>query len=130
MSSFLNLTPTVRVALKNPFSGERYPATESVLAVIDTGYEGFMAAPTDVFNKLGFNELQQERRTLVLANGTVLKANGVYGGVEMPHLASEMNGFIETYEGLDEIILGVDVLSRFKSTLDYCTQRITIEQCL
>lgn len=130
MSSFLNLTPTVQVALRNPFSGERHPPNEELVAVIDTGYEGFLAAPADVFSQVGFNELRHEARTLVLANGEVLKSKGVYAVVEIPHLSIKLDGFIETLDGLDEAILGVEALSRFKSTLDYCLQKMTIEPCV
>jgi len=129
MSFFLNYTPTVQVVVENAFSSERYPVNETVVAVIDTGYEGFLAVPIDVFHRLGFNELQPVDRTLVLANGSVLTSKGVYAAVKLPHISFKLDGFIETYDGLDEIILGVEALSRFKSTFDYCSQRITIQPC-
>jgi clan AA aspartic protease len=129
LSAFLNLTPTVRVVIGNPFSGTRYPSEKSVVAVIDSGYEGFLAVPTDVFKHLRLDELQQQRRTLVLANGDIVTSNGAYATLEMPHLPVKLNGFLETYRGLEEIILGVQALSRFKSTLDYCSKKVTLQPC-
>jgi len=31
----------------------------------------------------------------------------------------KLDGFVETYRGLDEIILGVQTLSHFEATMDY-----------
>jgi clan AA aspartic protease len=129
LSAFLNLTPTVRVAVGNPFSRERYPPDESVLAVIDTGYEGFLAVPTDVFERLHLHELQQQSRDLVLANGDIVTSNGVYASLEMSHPHIKLDGFVETYYGLEEMILGVQALCRFRSTFDYCSKKIRLQPC-
>ena len=129
MSALLNLTPTVRIAVRNPFSRTRYPSEESATAVIDTGYEGFLAIPNDIFAHIHLDELQQQSRTLVLANGDIITSNGVFAILEMPHLRIKLNGFIETYQGLEEMIVGVQALSHFKSTLDYCSKKITLRPC-
>ncbi len=129
MSAFLNLTPTVRVAVGNPFSGARYPSEESVVAVIDTGYEGFLVVPTDVFEHLHLDVLRQQRRDLVLANGDILTSNGVYASLEESHPPIKLNGFVETYYGLEEMILGVQALCRFRSTFDYCSKKISLQPC-
>jgi clan AA aspartic protease len=129
LSAFLNLTPTVQIVLENPFSGTSYPAEGSVVATIDSGYEGFLTIPTNVFEQLRLDELQQSSRTLVLANGKVLTSNGVYATLRLPYLSVELDGFVETYEGLDEIILGVEALSHFNATLDYCSRRVSLHAC-
>jgi clan AA aspartic protease len=129
LSAFLNLTPTVRVVLGNPFSRTRYPSEETALAVIDTGYEGFLAVPVDVFEQLQLNVLQHQTRDLVLGNGAIITSNGAYATLEIPHLPIRLDGFIETYDGLEEIILGVEALSRFKVTLDYCSKKINLRIC-
>jgi clan AA aspartic protease len=129
LSALLNLTPTVRVALRNPFSATRYPPEESVVAVIDSGYEGFLAVPLDVFKQLKLDALQLQRRTLVLANGAILTSRGTYATLEIPHIHIKLTGFVETYDGLEEVILGVEALSRFKSTLDYCSKKISLQPC-
>jgi clan AA aspartic protease len=99
------------------------------LAVVDTGYEGFVALPEDVFASLSLNELQLEKRRLVLANGGVLSAEGAYGAFEAPDIGLHSDGFIETYEGIQEVLLGVEALSRAKVLLDYCDRGMTVEPC-
>jgi predicted aspartyl protease len=69
LSSLLGLTPTMRVVVRNPLLEKRYPIEGEILAVVDTGYEGFVALPRDVFDSLSFDELQLEKRRLILANG-------------------------------------------------------------
>jgi clan AA aspartic protease len=100
-----------------------------VLAVIDTGYEGFLAVPLDIFEQLHLNTLQHQTRSLVLGNGAIVASRGVYATLEMPYLPIKLSGFIETYDGLEEIILGVEALSRFKVTLDYCSKKINLRIC-
>ena len=99
------------------------------MAVVDTGYEGFIALPADVFASLSLNELQLEKRRLVLANGDVLSAEGAYGTFEAPEIGLRSEGFIETYEGLQEVILGVEALSRATVLLDYCDRRMSVDPC-
>jgi len=129
LSAFLNHTPTVQITLENPFSGTCYPPDGSVVATIDSGYEGFLAIPMNLLEKLGLDELQQTSRTLVLANGEILTTNGAYATLRLPHLPAKLDGFVETYQGLDEIILGVEALSHFNATVDYCSRNVTLHAC-
>ena len=129
MSAFLNLTPTVRVVLKNPFSNATYPVDGSIVAIIDSGYEGFLAVPKEVFAQLHLDYMLTETRTLLLTNGTDLTSTGAYAALELPLVPIKLDGFVETYDGLDEIILGVQALSRLRVTLDYCTKRIKVQPC-
>jgi clan AA aspartic protease len=129
LSAFLDLTPTVQIVLENPFSGTLYPPDGSVVATIDSGYEGFLTIPMNLFEQLRLDQLQQTTRTLVLANGEVLTSKGAYATLKMPHLSVKLDGFVETYRGLDEIILGVEALSHFNAILDYCSKRVSLRTC-
>lgn len=115
--------------MENPFFRTLYPPDGSVVAAIDSGYEGFLAAPMNVFEQLRLDELQQSSRTVALANGEVLTSKGTYATLTFPHLSVKLDGFVETYRGLDEIILGVEALSHFEATLDYCTRRVSLRTC-
>jgi clan AA aspartic protease len=117
------------VDLRNPFSGATYPLAGDVVAVIDSGYEGFSAVPSDIFKLLMLDELKLQKRSLILANGTTLSSKGTYAILNIPYLRVKLNGFVETYDGLEEIIIGVQALSRFKSTFDYCSKRVKLEPC-
>lgn len=129
MSGLVNLTPTLRVAIRNPLLDKAYPPEGVALAVIDTGYEGFMALPRDVFELLSLHTLQLQKRVLVLANGARLTAEGAYCTLSVPDIAVNVDGFVETYEGLDEILLGTEALTNFRVLLDYCSKRLRVERC-
>jgi len=129
MSGLLNLTPTLRIVIENPLLGKSYPATGELVAVVDTGYEGFLAVPREVFTSLSLDELQQEKRTLILANGTALSSEGAYCTLRVPAVPLKADGLVETYEGLKEVLLGVEALSSSKVLLDYCSRRIKVERC-
>ena len=118
--------PFLEVSIVNPFSGKVYPEEGKVLAVIDTGYEGFLIVPEDVFKFLGFEELSLEERKLITPAGNVMVSRGTYGIVRVGSLKCE--GFIETGK-VDELILGVDFLSNFRITLDYCAKRLEFRRC-
>ncbi|MHB8567735.1 MAG: clan AA aspartic protease [Nitrososphaerales archaeon] len=129
MSSFLNLTPCMRIVLENAFLRKTYPYEGSVNAIMDTGYEGFASIPNSIFQGLGLNMLEVETRRIALANGGLSNTRGSYATLRIPHLSMKIDGFVETFQGLDEIILGVEALSEMKVTLDYCTRRIRMEKC-
>jgi clan AA aspartic protease len=129
LSGLLGLTPTLGIVLRNPLLGKRHPLEGEALAVVDTGYEGFIALPREVFALLSFDELQSEKRELVLANGGRLSAEGAYGAFSAPGAQLHADGFVETYEGLQEVLLGVEALSRARVLLDYCNMRMTAEPC-
>ena len=108
-------------------SQQVYPPDESAVAVIDTGHEGFLSIPHEIFEKLALEELRIETRTLSLADGSRLTAEGAYATLRLRHLL-KTDGFVETHRGADEIILGSGTLSRFRVLLDYCSKRILLER--
>jgi len=40
-----------------------------------------------------------------------------------------VDGFVETMAGMDEIIVGVEALSKTRVLLDYCAKRVSLEKC-
>ena len=118
--------PFLEISIENPFNGRIYPKDGRVLAVVDTGYEGFLMLPEDVFKLLGFDELSLEERRLLLPDGSFIISRGTYGIVRVGDFKCE--GFIETSK-VDELILGIDFLSNFRITLDYCIKRLEIYKC-
>ena len=98
-------------------------------AVIDTGYEGFASVPNSIFQELGLDMLEGESRRMALPNGALSTTRGSYATLRIPHLSMKIDGFVETFQGLDEIILGVEALVEMKVTLDYCTRRVRMEKC-
>lgn len=85
--------------------------------------------PSSIFQELDLNKLGGEKRKIALANGTLSTTQGSYATLRIPHLSLKMDGFVETFLGLDEIVIGVEALAKMKVLLDYCSRRIRIEKC-
>ena len=123
---FINSTPTVELILRNPFTGRRYPERGELVAVIDTGYEGFLLIPEDVFDYL-FEELETEKRKLILADKREVISRGTFG--EILFESSVLDGFIETAGGVEEFVVGAEFLKNFMLWLDYCTRTLNMWMC-
>jgi clan AA aspartic protease len=123
---FIGLTPAIELIIRNPFTGRAYPERGSVVAIIDTGYEGFLLIPSDVFDTT-FGELESERRELILADGRKVRSRGVFGETILePYV---VDGFIETVEGVNEFVVGAEFLESFKLELDYCAKTARLALC-
>ena len=125
--SLIDLTPVAYVKVRNPLLGRTYPKEGEVAAVIDTGYEGFLALPFDVFEPLGLSELKLEERLVLLPGGRTVKAKGAYVAVDVGGLT--VYGFAETFDGLDELILGQEFLANFKLVVNYCSASVSLTPC-
>ncbi len=126
MPRFIGLAPAIELIIRNPFTGRAYPERGSIVAIIDTGYEGFLLIPSDVFN-ITFGELESEGRELILADGRKVRSRGVFGEAILEFCT--IDGFIETIEGVDEFVVGAEFLESFKLELDYCTKVARLELC-
>ena len=122
-------TPFIRIVIFNPLLNTRYPEEGSVLAVVDTGYEGFVAVPKDIFEKLRFNEMLLHKSTIVFPIGIVVHTTYTYGTVLLKDFNFEVEGPIETIDGLAEVIVGQDLLKYCKLEIDYCRRILSIEPC-
>lgn len=120
--------PMLEVVIESPLKGRRYPDEGVVLALLDTGYEGFLLVPPDLFETL-FEGIEPERRTLLLADGRLTESIGTYGLVSLPDLGREVEGFVETAKGVDEIVAGLELASEFRIILDYCTGTAVADPC-
>jgi len=129
MIYFIDKTPFIEIALENPFMEIRYPEEGFILGVVDTGYEGFLLVPMDIFNKLGFNQLKTIKRSLILPNGEEVESMGYYGKITAESLGVSIDGYIETFEGIGEIIVGPEVLAYFHLALDYCKGILSLRPC-
>jgi len=119
----------LRVVLENPLLGERYPREGDVLAVLDTGYEGFLAVPREVFDSLKLGELITERGELVLPNKQVVTTHAAYAAARIIDAGVLVEGLVETFEGLDEIVAGQDILSSLRLVIDYCRGYVDVAPC-
>lgn len=120
--------PMLEVAIDCPLTGRRYPEQGVGLALLDTGYEGFVLVPRDVFDSV-FEGLEPEERTLILATGKPVRSLGTYGRVLLQDEGVELEGFVETFEGVEEIVVGLEFAREFRLTLDYCAGLGFLELC-
>lgn len=126
MNFFLRGVPFLEVTIENPFMGSVYPEDGELLAVFDTGYEGFALLPQDIFQELKFNELQLESRELMFPDGSLINSWGTFGNIRIGKTSCD--GFIET-SNTEETVLGIEFATRFRFVLDYCSHRLEIQEC-
>ncbi|MGQ9597227.1 MAG: clan AA aspartic protease [Thermoproteota archaeon] len=126
---FIDNTPILEMVLRNPFMNKVFPAEGSVMAILDTGFEGFLLVPKDVFQELSLNKLKIDRRSLILANGLSTQSTGTFSEVFIPRLGIKLEGFVETMGGVSEIVAGTSFMENLRLLVDYCTRRIEVESC-
>ncbi|MGQ9782198.1 MAG: clan AA aspartic protease [Nitrososphaeria archaeon] len=119
----------MEIAIRNPIMNVTFPAEGRVFAIIDTGFEGFLLVPEDVFEKLSLDQLAIDERRLILADGQYTRSIGTYCEVVVPNLSVKFDGFIETIKGVEEIVIGTGLIENLKLILDYCARRIKVEAC-
>ena len=129
MSSFVGLAPVVRIRVRNVLLKKGYPSEGSVEAVMDTGYGGFLAVPEPVFDALSLGKLMTESRSVELADGRKVRSKVAYGTVDLVGMDREVDGPVETIEGLTEVLLGTRLLSHFRVRLDYCLRAVSFDPC-
>jgi len=96
---------------------------------VDTGYQGFIAVPSAVFDSLSMPMLSTSKRIVRLADGSELNSEVGQGSVVVAGLGAESDGPIETIPGLAEVLVGTQFLSRFRFELDYCLRRVSLRPC-
>ena len=129
MSSFNDSTPALQVRIENPLLGCAYPDQDRSLAVLDTGFSGFVAVPSDVFEELGLDELEVEERVLTAANGEEVRSKVTMARLTVYDASTVVDGYIETWDGLDEILVGSEALGAFRLEIDYCLHRLSVQKC-
>lgn len=129
MNYLLDGVPVLEVVLENPFVPKRFPVEGAVLAVFDTGYEGFALVPEGVFRELCLHEMELHARELILPDGSIARSSGTFGKVKILEPGISCDGFIETTKDVDEIVLGIDFAKGLKFILDYCLKKFEVRQC-
>lgn len=129
MSGFAHATPLLGIAVENYIAKKRYPVEGRTLAVVDTGYEGFVAVPRRIFDALSLGGLSPTSRRVRTADGRIVASKFSLSTVHLPDQGTSLDGPVETTAGLDEILVGTSLLSRFRLTLDYCLETASLQRC-
>lgn len=119
----------VPVRMINPFLDAHYPRDGSVMAVLDTGFTGFLLVPFQAFKALKFDELKPRLVKGELANGTAVELQAAYGILEIPEIRFEDEGLIESNPHISEILVGVRGMKKLRTIIDGCRRTITTDEC-
>jgi len=129
LSGFVGLVPAFRLRLRNIPLKTEYPSNGSVEAIVDTGYEGFLAVPSSIFRAVRLDEIVTRQAVVEVADGRRLQSKVAYGTVELDGVKGEFDGPVETLAGFGEVLVGVRLLSEFRFVLDYCTRAVSVNPC-
>ena len=129
MSFFLASTPILKLSLRNHFAGVTYPSKGHLQAIVDTGYDGFLALPESVFLSLELHSAPRSMRSVYTADARRIELTSSPVSAEIEGVPGEWDGMAETGPGIREVLLGARFLSRFKLTLNYCTGILRTEPC-
>jgi clan AA aspartic protease len=99
------------------------------MAVLDTGFTGFLLVPSSIFKELGLGELRPIVTKGQLADGTSIQLQGVYGSFRIPELDFKDEGLIETAPNIREILLGIRSMKRLRTLVDGCRNLLAMERC-
>jgi len=118
------------VKIRNLPLGASYPSRGSVQAIVDTGYDGFLLVPRHVFEALSLDEMVTRTMKIEVPDGRTVESTVAYATVEFEDAKREVDGPVETMDGLEEVLAGTRMLCKFKLTLDYCLRVISVRPCV
>ena len=119
----------VPVRITNPFLDAHYPIDGEVMAVLDTGFTGFLLVPYEAFRALKLDELEPTGVKGQLANGTPIELQAAYGILEIPEIHFEDEGLIESNPHIRETLLGLRGMKKLRTVIDGCRRTITTDKC-
>jgi clan AA aspartic protease len=129
MSGFVGSTPVLQIAVRNPFLKLGFPSEGTVVGVVDTGYDGFLAVPGEIFSVLGLDKVSPSTRVVVTGDGRPLELLSSPASVEVPELPRTFDGYVETAAGLEEVLVGTRLLRELRLTLDYRGGMASFQAC-
>jgi len=119
----------VPIRLSNPLLETEYPDDGSLMAVLDTGYTGFILVPPAIFRALKLDELEPMNVKGECADSRSIELQAAYGLFRIPELEFEDEGLIETNPKITETLLGMRATRRLETTIDGCRKLLTMERC-
>ena len=129
MWEFLESSPAIPITVVNTLVSATRPTERSMLAVVDTGYSGFLLLPRKTFRELGFDDLRNYPSRAQLANGAIVEMSSSYGTVRFQDLGTETDGQVQTCEGMEEVLIGIDGIRELAVTVDGCAKMCYARRC-
>lgn len=124
------MTAYIPIRLHNTIFDRSFPiGDEYLLAILDTGFSGFMLLPPKIFKELGLDEMKPVLADALLANGKKVALRGAYGSISIPELGLFEDGLMETSSGVLETIMGMEALRKVRVELDGCSRVLNACKC-
>jgi len=114
------------IIIVNPLAGKRYPDEGEILALIDTGFNGFLIISRDIFEDLGC--IAYEKAEII---GICCKVEAEKSPIRVaiPELNLTIDGECLTYDNAKEVLLGIEALSKLKLILNGCKNEGIAVRC-
>ena len=128
-ATVLNGSYYIPLTLINPFNRKVFPYNEeSVLALIDTGFDGFIVINRQVYKELEFENIKAQEITI---RGICCEIEALKLPVRilLPDLNLSFDGEAIYYEKNKEIIVGTEFLSYLKTEINGCKELVSIDHC-
>jgi clan AA aspartic protease len=127
---FVDFTPVIEISIENTLLGKVYPKKgRGVMAVLDTGYSGFLFIPKNLFEKLHLSDLKTTKTEAILADGSSIQLNGAFGSISYPDVGLKVDGLIETSKDAEEILVGMQGIRRLFLEFDCCREQLQVQEC-
>ena len=129
MWPFLAGSPAIPLSVINTLTSGPEERSASVVAVVDTGYSGFILVTERLFDRLGFGEQLTQETSGRLADGSVIRLRSGFGTIKISDPEVELHGRVETCKGIEGVLLGIEGIQGLALTIDSCSQESFARVC-
>lgn len=120
--------PYIKIAVYNLERSSRYPSKGTLNAMVDTGFDGYLIIPTNVFHELKLDSFEIPPdliETTETFSGERLRLRTALGIVEIPGIL-EKQVEVDAHERCHEPLVGRRLLENLVTILDGPKRKITI----
>ncbi|MFQ6124031.1 MAG: hypothetical protein ACE5R6_05415 [Candidatus Heimdallarchaeota archaeon] len=115
----------LRIRVVNTFLTEE----RDLDVIFDTGYDGFLLLPTELFDRIRFREIYNEQKEAITATGEHVLMTCTYGTVEYPQLGHSVDGLVCTSPRVDAILIGMQAISGLEIIVNNCDGSTNLRLC-
>lgn len=126
---FLGSSIALPITVRNPLLNSSYPRVGSTIALVDTGYSGFLLVPRRIFEELKLHQLGTRVTDARLSDGRVIRLTRAPGSIRFDENSLTVDGLIDTHQDVSEVLIGMDGIRRFILTVDSCRRKLLTDVC-
>jgi len=116
--------PVLNLRIESPFG-----VSKEVLIRVDTGYDGFLLLSEERYRRMGFHLSELPRKYWSegeTVTGEVFKLRRALTVVRIPELHMRLEGYVDTFRGNTEDLVGLRLIEGLKLLFDGPAQRACI----